>query len=271
MSDQDNLTISVQIGSRNTMNSGTPKVGPWTYHHVLPVRLYYMIAWTILRVCIHRDVWKSTAAVGRDALIRMCNNGPNQHAVRVFIEQQFKRTPTPEALNNVARRCASPPAGGFGGPNPALRVNDPHEQPERFPPLSAPQVWFNSLRALDEILRENFQMRQLPEPNSVVSSTKKVARWCRLVETMATYIKVVDMSGTPRFEPTDWLTKDDHTWTLLPGSTLASNPNQEMKLRQQGQGVAFRQHDEVNLPISVRRLQRSGDYLKVPPPPPPSG
>ena len=42
------LTLSVPITSRANMNTTTPRVGQWTYHHVLPVRVYFLLASTRL-------------------------------------------------------------------------------------------------------------------------------------------------------------------------------------------------------------------------------
>ena len=46
------LNIAVPITTRAEMNTSTPRFGSWTYHHVLPVRMYYLAASTILRVII---------------------------------------------------------------------------------------------------------------------------------------------------------------------------------------------------------------------------
>ena len=39
------LQITVPITTRAEMNTTTPRVGQWTYHHVLPVRV---------PMCLHR-------------------------------------------------------------------------------------------------------------------------------------------------------------------------------------------------------------------------
>lgn len=263
MSDTDDLAISINIGTRATMNTSTPRIGPWTYHHVLPVRLYFMTAWTIIRVLKHPDVWQSATVSGREALLTMCQYDANKNTIRIFLSDAAAE-PTAQAIADLAKCCGSPPAGGFGGPNPGQRSDDPHDLPERFAPVSAPVAWFSCLRGLGETIRDSYDLRALPQPNTVVSATHKVYEWCSIVLTMAGFLRGIDDIGAPRFKASDWLTDDGKPWTLLTGQTVAASPNTTVKLRRRNEQRTYRDPDG-QLPVNLRRLQRFGDFLKVPP------
>lgn len=269
MSDTDDLTIDINVGTRATMNTSTPRVGPWTYHHVLPVRLYFMAAWTIIRVLKHPDAWKSATVSGREALLTMCQYSANKNAIRIFLSDDTAQ-PTAQAIADLAKFCGSPPGGGFGGPNPGQRSDDPHDMPERFAPVSAPVSWFACLRALGETIRDAYDLQALPQPNTVVGATHKVYEWCQIVLTMAGCLRGIDDIGAPRFDPSDWLTEDGRPWTLLTGQTVAGNPNITVKLRRRTTPATYRDPNGP-LPQNLWRLQRFDDFLKIPPPPLPNG
>lgn len=269
MSDTDDLTIDIAIGTRATMNTSTPRVGPWTYHHVLPVRIYFMVAWTIIRVLKHPDVWKSVSISGREALLTMCQYKANMDAIRVFLSDTTQQ-PTAPNIASHAKLCGSPPGGGFGGPNPSQRSDDPHDMPERFSPISAPAAWGVCLRTLGEAIRDAYTLRRLPQTNTTVSATHKVYEWCQIVLTMAGHLRGIDDLGAPRFEPSDWMTDSGHPWTLLTGQTALNNPNITVKLRGRRDNISYHALNG-QLPHGLLRLQRHEDFLKLPPPPPPGG
>lgn len=268
MSDQTPLAISVDITTRAQMNTSTPRFGSWTYHHVLPVRLYFMTAWTMLCVGKHSACWKSTRKAARDALVSMCQNAANANNIKLFLDEQDD-APASAELALRAKLCASPPFGGFGGPNPGQRADDPHEMPERWPPASAPAVWWTSLKLIGEALRDAYALRALPAPNSTVTTTKTVAEWCQTVEAMAVGVAVAAESGGVNYDATDWVPFDDGFWTVQPGRPLAGDPNLSIKLRRRAAPITYLRHDQATQPqlAGAWRLARLDDELKIPAPP----
>src|SRR3954466_12660824 len=118
MNPRANITVDIRIRTRADMNTSTPRFGNWTYHHVHPVRVYYMTASLILRVITDPDAYLDTRALGVNALEKMCNNPPNKAALRTFVDQKAGTVTTDDERQVIAKTCASPPFGGFGGPNP---------------------------------------------------------------------------------------------------------------------------------------------------------
>lgn len=267
MSDQDNLTIDINIGTRATMNTSTPRVGPWTYHHVLPVRLYFMAAWTMLRICKHSSAWKKTTDSAREALTMMTQYKANADSIRLFLDTKDDNPPAVD-IADQAKLCASPPAGGFGGPNPNQRTDDPHDLPERYAPVSADVAWFSALAGIGYTLKEAFNLQQLPAPNTVVSATHTVAGWCGYVAAFDKSIRVADGLGAARFDGSDWLLDDGRPWTLLAGQTVPANPNKSLRLRRKTEQPNYHDRNSpLPVPANAWKLQRQADFIKIPAPP----
>ena len=121
------LNITVPITTRAEMNTSTPRFGSWTYHHVLPVRVYYLAASTILRVIIEPDCWKDTRTLGLLALRSMCQYRANEEKIALFLQNRKwlhtrpshagappARSPPPSRLA-PARSCRPFPRLGAGG------------------------------------------------------------------------------------------------------------------------------------------------------------
>ena len=265
MSDQDDLTIAVRIGTRNTMNTSTPRIGPWTYHHVLPVRLYFMAAWTMLRVAKHRDCWSSTHLACRDALKSMCQYQKNAQDISIYLDKK-RDNPSDDELTQYAKLCASPPAGGFGGPNPGQRLNDPLDQPEGLKPVSVSSNWYHAIAQAGYALRDGYGLHALPPPNTHASATRQISEWCLMAEGIAGSFKAISDIGTQRFDPTDWVMADGRPWTMLRGQTVGTQPNVSLRLRQRHEPVTYRDIDApATFPANIRYTQRFEDYIKVAP------
>ena len=269
MSDQDNLTIDVAITTRAQMNTATPRFGSWTYHHVLPVRLYFLLAWTMIRVCKHPDSWQSTRVSGRKSLLAMCQNEDNKDRMRLFLDE-LDAAPPDADIALKAKLCASPPFGGFAGPNPSQRTDDPHESNERFPPVSASAGWWTCMKMLGESIRDTYALQALPAPNSTVSATKRVAQWCLAVETFGAAIGPAVEAGGPAFQGSDWTPHDNAPWTILRGPGSRGNdqdPKLPVKLRPRANQVTFIETVPAAPPNNLWRLKQIDDWLTIPAPP----
>jgi len=268
MSDQTPLTINIAVTTRAAMNASTPRFGVWTYHHVLPVRLYFMIAWTMLQVCKRTDCWKSTHSAGKEALKSMCQNRHNQNTVMRFFDERDD-APAPAAIADVAKLCASPPFGGFGGPNPAQRSDDPHDGVEPFAPASTTKVWFNCLAEMGFLLKDAFALQGMPQPNTNVAQTRTVAEWCHYVEGFAKLISVAATAPEAAFEPSDWSITGGHPWSIVRDRpVVAGDPNINIALRRRGaQATYLPPTATANQLHAAMRLVRLDDQLKFPPPP----
>jgi hypothetical protein len=262
MSDQTQLTIDVAITTRTAMNTSTPRFGDWTYHHVLPVRLYFMTAWMMLHTCKHRYAWQSTRVAGRNALVSMCQNTANKNTIKLFLDK-LEDAPASAVIANHAKLCASPPFGGFGGPFPGQRTDDPHDGVERFPPVSAPEVWWSCLKLMGETLRDAFGLHALPQPNTHVTATRKVAEWCVDVETIAKCISTAAEAGGAGFDASDWTLQVGGAWTIagMP-RPVVGDPDVQLALRRKATPATFVSFAAA--PAAARRLGRFDDHLKTP-------
>lgn len=269
MSDQTQLTITVAITTRARMNPSTPRFKQdWTYHHVLPVRLYFMAAWMILHVCKHSDAWATTRIVGKDALEAMCQNGHNRLAITNFLATRDD-APTAVELAELAKLCASPPCGGFAGPNPNQRTDDPHDGVERFPPVSADAAWWACITSIGMVLKDAFGLLAMPAPNTNVSAQRTVAEWCADVETIAKLIAVADAAPRAEFDGSGWSITGGHPWAKVTGRPVAAgDPNIGMALRRRTAPVTFLPPTATPHQLhNAWQLVKLEDQLKLPPPP----
>ena len=229
------LTIAVPITSRADMNTGTPRVGQWTYHHVLPVRVYFLIASTILRIVIDPDCWDKARVLGIEALKSMCQYRANEQRIDLFLQDKkwLHVTPTAAEFADQAKLCGSPPFGGFGGPNPVQRSDDPHENEEPNRPLSADQTWWESLKAARQLIYTAYGLTGLPGTQTTISAAKDMHDWCRLVFLLHNAIDRAKIVGLPRHVHQDWACSDDNVWTVLPRKhlTMPNTRGPNMKLR----------------------------------------
>src|SRR5947207_1999340 len=184
MNPQAPITVDVRIRTRADMNTATPRFGNWTYHHVQPVRIYYMTASIILRVLTDADAFPETRTFGVGVLEKMCNNPPNKTALRAFIDLKKGTVTTDDERLVIAKTCASPPFGGFAGPNPAQRSDDPHDGTETTRPLSSHVSWWETLQNLGTIALGAFGLHQMPAPNTNLSATKTAREWNEVVNSL---------------------------------------------------------------------------------------
>lgn len=212
------LTLSVPITSRALMNTGTPRVGQWTYHHVLPVRVYYLMASIILRVIVDPDCWDKAKTLGVEALKGMCQYRSNEERIDLFVADRkwLHVTPTAADFADQAKLCASPPFGGFGGPNPVQRSDDPHENEEPNRPLTADQTWWESLKTARQLTYTAFNLTGLPATQTTLTASKEIHDWCKLVFLLHNAIDRARSIGQPRHAHDDWACSDDNVWTVMP-------------------------------------------------------
>lgn len=259
--------IDITILTRDDMNAATPRVGSWTYHHVLPVRIYFATASLILRVVTHRDCWLSTKAVGKEALLAMCNNPHNKNSIRVYIDETTEDSATDDGIANHAKLCASPPFGGFGGPNPNQRTDDPHDQEEPIRPMSADKGWWATLKQIRQDMYEAFGQVGLPANGAVMSANKEIWAWCPIVEGISNSIIFAATAGRPAFDFTDWVCAAGQDWTTLPGN-CTDNPvtREPMRLRIAREQRSYIKTAETSVDALRRRpgfrfLAQTDDYL----------
>lgn len=256
------VTISIPITSRAEMNTGTPRVGPWTYHHVLPVRVYFLMASMLLRIVIRQDCWDKAKVLGFEALKSMCQYKANEHRIAVFLQNPkwHHVSPTDLEFGDAAKLCASPPFGGFGGPNPVQRSDDPHENEEPNRPISADPVWWESLKGARQIVYDAFGLNGLPGTQSTVTATKDLHVWCSVVFMLHNAIYRAQTQGLPRFTPTDWACSDDNVWTVVPRAQIIAPPTRgpTMKLRLP---VDRRSYVETSVTPAVALARRGGHIL----------
>ena len=127
---------------------------------------------------------KSLAGVG--VLEKMCNNPPNKTALRAFIDLKKGTVTTDDERLVIAKTCASPPFGGFAGPNPAQRSDDPHDGTETTRPLSSHVSWWETLQNLGTIALGAFGLHQMPAPNTNVPAEVHLRMYaCCVLATLA--------------------------------------------------------------------------------------
>ena len=227
------LTISVPITSRADMNTTTPRVGNWTYHHVLPVRVYFLIASTILRVVIDPNCWSKARVLGIEALKSMCQYKANEQRIDLFLSNKkwLHVTPTDTEFADQAKLCASPQFGGFGGPNPVQRSDDPHENEEVNRPLMADPTWWESLKGSRQLIYTAFNLNGLPATQTTISASMEIHDWCKLVFLLHNAIDRARTIGQPRHVHEDWICSDDNVWTVLPRKHEIKPPVRGPKMR----------------------------------------
>ncbi|WP_137175146.1 hypothetical protein [Massilia sp. HP4] len=142
------LTIQLNQQTRAQMNSQTPRLGSWTYHHVLPVRYYFTIAYVCAYAALHLEQTSSTAMLARKCLRAMALNIHNKTAIMQIDGTGMAPADRLAQTARYAKMCASPEFGGFAGMNPDQRSDDPHERPEPNRPLSADAGWWGALQLL---------------------------------------------------------------------------------------------------------------------------
>lgn len=271
-----NVTIDVRIRTRADMNTGTPRFGNWTYHHIQPVRIYYLAASTVLRFITDPDCYDETRALGVNALCQMVNNNPNAATIRSFVDANRGVLTEDGARHPIAKLCASPPFGGFAGVNPAQREDDPGEGMEMHRPLSAPLSWWESVGRLGTEVLAAFGLHQMPRPNTDLSATKMSFEWNETVLSLVQDISHASACGPANFVNRDWqLANGGASWTVLrhgvqspwPPRVGGGDPCPKMSLRRRGNMYTYLDDRDVPLAAMVRRgvvplrPRRGGDYL----------
>ena len=258
------LTLSVPITSRADMNTGTPRVGDWTYHHVLPVRVYFLFASTVLRIIVDPGCWDKARVLGLEALKAMCQYRANEQRIDLFVQNKKWLHVTPSAADfaDQAKLCASPPFGGFGGPNPVQRSDDPHENEEPNRPVSADPTWWDSLKLARQLTYAAYGLTGLPGTQTTIAATKEIHDWCRLVFLLHNAIDRAKVLGLPQYMPDDWACSDDAVWTVVPRGRIEV-PNRRgptMKLRMPSARRTY--VDTIVTPAPA--LARRGGYVLTP-------
>lgn len=276
MNAKTNVTIDVRVRTRAEMNTATPRQGNWTYHHVQPVRVYYIAANLILRFITDADCFEETRVLGTNALCKMCNNQPNAATIRTFVNQNRNTITTDNARNLVAKLCASPPFGGFAGMNPAQRSDDPHDGAEPNKPISAPASWWESLLRIGNETLAAFGQHLMPAPNTLLTATKQAYEWNDVVLSLVGDIEHASVTGAPPVAYKDWkLTPGNANWTVAPRATAGQWPLPPpgalafpiMALRMPRDQYSFLNTTDVPVPSLIRRgavglaPRPGGDYL----------
>lgn len=271
------ITIYVRIRTRDAMNSGTPRFGRWTYHHVHPVRIYYLIANTMLGFITDSNCYAQTRDIGTDALCTMCNNLHNKTTIRNFVSQYNDGT-TDAQRHPVAKLCASPPFGGFAGVNPDQRSDDPHDQTEIHKPNNATTDWWETLMRMGRDILNVYNLNLMPAPNSDLNATKEAHEWNDFVLGISGDITFASTVGGYQFNPKDWkLTEPaNENWTIVPNAQSAqwnavrrvwALTYPQMALRVSGEMYSYLDTSNVPVPNMIQRntvplrYQGDGDFL----------
>lgn len=250
MSDFDELTVSITLRTRTEMDTSSAKAGGWAYHHVLPVRTYYLTAALLIKLASHPDAWDTVHSVGRDALQKMAQSSNQRSKIAAYIEQaRAAGGATDAGLHPSARACTRPRWGGFRGPDQTQRKNDPaagvggyHEQTR---PLSFPQSQWQSVQALRTEVHGAFNLTIAPEQSDTVTATKTKKDWWTLGKKLANHIRSATIAAAdprsqrpgfvlePEFTPSDWRPDQNPNWTMV-ASEKITQPKQQgpvMRLR----------------------------------------
>lgn len=272
MSLSANVSVDVTLGTRAEMNVGTPRQGNWTYHHIQPVRIYYLAASMMLRVITDPNAIPFTRTLVRDALERMCNNDNNRNTLGLFIDNHIGQVVSTALRQPVARLCASPPFGGFAGLNPTQRSDDPHDQAEFIKPVSAIPQWWASLIRLGDIVLAAFGLHAIPLGVPALVSIKTMGQWNEIVIDMYGEIMSADLSGSHGFSPADWRNTAGGNWAIVnPAHAANWNPHRrlwagqypqmQLRLPHEVSGVVPAVPVPVAATLPLRRREDFLDYL----------
>lgn len=197
--------ISIQLSQQNrkAMNSSTPRPGTWTYHHVLPVRYYFTIAYVCAYAALHLNAASRAARLARECLRAMSNLSQHKsQAERLNGAGLTAETRLAQAAA-MAKLCASPLFGGFAGMNPEQRDDDPKEGPELNKPLSADDGWWGALQLLKIHVEAVFPtIGSSGQQNMDILLAEDTLE--SFIQSMHAYLRVLSGYETCPFDPGDW-------------------------------------------------------------------
>lgn len=218
----DPVTIEIAFTSRKKMAGDPQKKGPWSYHHVFPVRIYFAMASTFLHVAAHPACPEAALALLRKRLTGMCDYAENKKDILRFIDGLRSGDDDSAAIPARAKVCGNPPYGMFQGPDPDQRSDDPRRKnaPEMRRPVSHSIEWWTALHAAAMRFRKMFALDALPGPEAVLRRTRTLDDWLRDCETLAIHLSVAEAAGMPRFAFSDWRLQDGRLWSVHRTGTI---------------------------------------------------
>lgn len=198
------FTITLDRKTRKEMNTGTPRVGEWTYHHVLPVRYYFTLASLCTNLIAQGAPGTQLVTDASAILSAMPCNGANREFVRAFCVNKVG-TATESDMIDAAKRCASPPWGGFGGMQPPQRCDDPGSLPEQRRPLSGSANWWAALQIvqtrLDALVPTLVNIGRDNDFTLKIDTTRAQAE----IAALAAQVNLINRTDILPFEPSDWM------------------------------------------------------------------
>ncbi len=212
MAESDRFTVEVALSNRKAMSAGSKRTREGTFHHVLPVRTFYLMSWTLLAVAADRRSATPDRAVLCEALLSMCHYEGQRAKIRKWVN-------APEAVNgdiaDLASYCTTPVFGGFFGPKPSQRKDDPQGNRELVKPRSADPGWWTSLSQLRGEILSAFGLADTPDPDRSYSTTHDFNDWVTLCLRVADKIMFARSFGTYQSDRSDWRLIDAGAWGYL--------------------------------------------------------
>ncbi|NRR31426.1 hypothetical protein HSX11_14710 [Oxalobacteraceae bacterium] len=197
------ITIQLNQQTRKQMNSQTPRDGDWTYHHALPVRYYFTIAYVCAYTALHLDVGSKGAKLARECLYDMANIRANQNKMRLLNGAGKDAAAKLKETGEIAKLCASPLFGGFAGMNPEQRCDDPKEGPELNKPMSADVGWWAAIQLLKIHVEAVFPtVGSDGEKNLDIAIHEDTLE--SFVDSVHTHIHALSSYPICPFDPSDW-------------------------------------------------------------------
>lgn len=270
MNNEDPFCISIALRGRGEMAPATPRVQGWSYHHVQPVWVFYIAASILLRVATTQNCWNTTRAVCIDALKRMCHYETNRQRIELFINRTDwgPGGADDSQCAPFAKLCGSPGFGGFPGPDPLQRSDDPHhlEEPQR--PRSADPVWWDSVKSIGPLTMEAMGLRSPPTARSVLSKTQPMFAWHTHAYRIVAALHGADAAGAPRHHHADWCLTSGEIWTYVPGAKTSGRAEDRdpIRLLRSGERRTFIDTKDTPLPSLVARgariLTKQGQFYE---------
>ncbi|RVT81583.1 hypothetical protein DXV76_20050 [Rhodobacteraceae bacterium CCMM004] len=236
----DPITLTIPIPATSSIRA-TPRFNRgWVYHHVLPVRTYYLIAQTVLRIVVRPDCPAAVRTAGVDGVASMMQHGANRDRLRLAVTEGIADDAT---FATQAKLCTTPPWGGFLGPRESQRADDPRDdgrEPRR--PLTFPRTLWEDIGALRSTVWGVFGLSSAPEAHVDAVATQGVDAWHQTVAHVAgRLLAAAALQDWPRHDHADWIRLDDREWTALPAVRVAQPrvTGAPMRLRQAHEPVRY--------------------------------
>lgn len=243
MSDGTPLTVSVNVTNGGEMRAKFLGREPFTYHHFLPVRTYYLTASALLQVVGHPDAPRQVFLDGREALFLMARNHGDGNDLLGFLLGRRQGGPISAArLHAMAKLCTTPRFGGFLGPEGNTRANDPGAFAETTRPQSVGLAGWQHVQSLRGTVQDAFGLMQAPEPGLEQTATKALPDWWAWARAASRDVKgaYLALNAATRgsvwpFAPSDWSPDPGFDWSYVPPEQAPAAANGSpvtMKLRQ---------------------------------------